>query len=791
MSITANLGRIAGCGQFFLYRLSEWDGSKWRRKQPWGPGGHAVSPSDPANWSSYEAVLARAATLPANDDVQWSVGLWITADLNMFFLDIDRLPADYTADDEATALLQQFPGCMVEWSSSRRGLHILGSHDGDVRHAKRNGRLELYTSARGIALSTSAQGSIDTNCHPQLQRLIAERFQPAATAGIVIPPPPGGMPDLSGLALALRATERIATAKDGERNHALNTTAYTLGGLVGAGRITREQARETLVAAVERAGWGNMALQLQKIDQALASGQEVPLVARAVEVQPLLVTSTAGLVDKFMQEVNATGTFRELMEDVVPRITQAGIDRKLIGPLATCINTRLDFFNAKMPIGDLRSLLSPPRTASAPEAPLWVQQHCYIKRLDKFFNVSTGVEVTSKGFDAEYNRMMPDKSSGKKESASEWATDRWGIRTVDDVDYRPDQPIYFSHEGIEYVNRFSPDSFPAPTTPSDNAQAAIHAFCAHLYLMAGKRQEVYFALLNWLAHNVQRPGHKIRWSPLIKGIQGDGKSMVGDLMFAVMGSRNVKMTSNATLANSGGFTDWATGAAVNFIEEIRLSGKQKHDLFNAIKIFISDTRAELNRKGRVSSGTVVNYTNHWANTNFGDALPIESKDNRRWMVVFSPYNSIMEAVRAKGFDNVGQLVAHFKWMGESMRGEPGAWRHWLLGIDLSNFSPDGRAPFTDETDTMARASEDDMEQIVSDIIQSGGPGIHPLAFSATRVGKRVELELGYTPRGKAWNAILSRLGYLQFGPLHYDGAIHRIWTKNTMSGDEIRAILPK
>lgn len=788
MPITANLGRIADCGQFFVYRLSEWDGGKWRRKQPWGDG-HVTSPSDPSGWTSYSAAAARVATMTSSDSVAWAVGLWITADLNVFFLDIDRLAADYQLDDEATCLLQKFPGCMVEWSSSRRGLHIVGSHNGGLRHIKRNGRLELYTADRGIALSTDATGTIDTNHHDALQELIDAQFRAPVVRlqGQPAPVATGG-PDMAALSLALRQADKIMAAPDGERNHTLNTAAYTLGGMVGAGRMSRDQARSTLMSAVERAGWGNMELQAAKIEQALDSGVDEPI-APAESFTADTPLTMVGLIDDFMREVNTVGTFRELMETVVPKITQAAIPHNMIGGLANCVNSRLDFFNARMPIADLRALLAPRRAPDTPEAPLWVQRHCYVKRNDKFLNVTTGVEVSARAFDAEYNRMMPQLPNGKRESASEWATDRWSIRTVDDVDYRPDQPVYFTYEGIEYVNKFSPDSFPVVAEPTADCSAAIQAFCNHLYLLSGQREHVYFSLLKWLAHNVQNPGHKIRWSPVIKGVQGDGKSMVGDLMFAVMGSRNVKMTSNATLSNSGNFTDWATGAAVNFIEEIRLSGKQKHDLFNAMKIFISDTRCEINRKGRVSSGAVVNYTNHWANTNYSDALPIEPKDNRRWMVVFSPYSNIQEAVSAKGFSNVAELVGHFKWMGDAMRREPGAWRQWLLGIDLSDFAPDARAPDTDEAGIMARASEDDLEQVVIDIIERGGLGIHRDAFSAMRVGKAVELELGYTPRGRAWNAILSRLGYIQFGPMYMDGKTHRIWTKNNVDLDEIKRLL--
>jgi hypothetical protein len=460
--------------------------------------------------------------------------------------------------------------------------------------------------------------------------------------------------------------------------------------------------------------------------------------------------------------------------------------------VATALNKRLELFDAKMPISAVRQLVSPTvvRDASGATPPRWFAGMCYVLRTDKFFNTYTGSEFTAEGFRTEYSRYMPPKPNGDRDDPVKAARDRWYIVTVDDLLYRPEQPEFFEYGGLRYANLFRPSSMPEPATPSPQCEAAIKAFQQHLYLMCGHRDEIYLQLLMWLAHNVQHPGHKIRWSPLIKGVPGDGKSIVGDLMRACLGSANVKLTSNSTLSNSGGFTDWATGKAVNFIEEIRLEGKEKRTLYNAMKIFIGDTIIDLNRKGKASGDSLVNVTNHWANSNYGDATPMDDGD-RRWMIVFTPYSNIHEAVAAKGFASVGELISHFKMLGASMRAEPGAWRAWMLGIDTSTFDPDARSMDTDEKEAMRLMSSDALDQLVEDVLERGGHGIAKECFSSSCLSGAVKLANGGDlPHTRGWNSLLVRMGYQQMTKtLWWCNTSHRIWVKRPISMDKAKEIL--
>jgi hypothetical protein len=151
------LGRMGECCRFFVYSLA-WNAARGKYdKKPIG--------SPAAANMTYAQALAETMRLRSAGQ-HATLGLWITPDSGLFFLDVDAFPADYTPDERAQQLLTMFPGAFVEWPSGRRGLHVVGRMATPVAHSSRNDalHLEFYTAERGIALNIDAQptGSMDT-----------------------------------------------------------------------------------------------------------------------------------------------------------------------------------------------------------------------------------------------------------------------------------------------------------------------------------------------------------------------------------------------------------------------------------------------------------------------------------------------------------------------------------------------------------------------------------------------------------------------------------------------------
>lgn len=796
---------------YMLYRLT-WnpDRNKYDKK-PCNLDGSPLREGQPI------PTAARGNIVPPDG---CAIGYWLTPDARLFFIDLDECVTNGVLSDDASRIAAPFinAGCFFEASSSGRGAHIIGTYTGQLpAHSNRRPNVhkyEFYTRDRGIALNLhAAQGNSSVDATAALLAMLPETFPPRV-ATILLPTNerraewrgPEDDDELIRRALAARGSAAVMFGTkasfgdlwNGKVEHNSESDMALASHLAfWTGCDVERVERLMWRSGLAREKWKSHRTYLRDITivQACATTTNVYQEPERANTAAVLIGNSdvnwSSVVEEVIRKINNTGTYDELMEQVVPTIPALMIPPVRAERVVTALRKRLEIFDSKPPTAQLRRLVCPPALVNPNdlEIPEWFASFCYIKKTDKFYNTLTASEYTAESFRTEFSRTMPFKPNGSREDPVLFARERWNIVTVDDVMYRPDMDRFFEHAGKQYVNRFVPESMPTPTEPTAHCTMCIEQFKNHLFLLCGQRETLYFQLLYWLAHNVQYPGRKIRWSPLVKGVPGDGKSIIGDLIFAAMGEANVKITSVSNITNSGGFTDWATGKAVNFIEEIRLEGKEKRKLYNAMKNFIGDTRADLNRKGRASGDTEANITNHWANTNYGDGVPVDTGE-RRWCVVFTPYTNIEEATAAKGFTSTDELVRHFKMLGASMRAEPGAWRAWLMSIDTSSFDPDGRAPDTPERESMRLMASDPLDQVVMDVLEQGGHGITKDCFSSSCLLGMVSIKFGDRPHDRGWNTLLTRLGYTQMTKtVWWSGTAHRIWAKKTLTNDEIRKIL--
>ncbi len=833
MTLRAALGTAALLPQFILYRL-DWDAERKKyKKQPCSWDGQRYPVSAPGNMGSYDAACAALDALriryPVGRVEGYALGFWLTIDSGLFLLDLDECVVNGALSADATAVIMKFPGALVETSSSGSGMHVIGRRGDLVAHSNRGeNHYEFYVRDRGIAFGVGQTGSADVDCTAALNDLLPEYFparQHGAGTDTRRPDWRGPEDDDELISKFLAARPSAAVALGGkvglrqlwageceQNNRSDMALASHLAFWTGCDgdRIERLMWRSGLV----REKWTAHRTYLRKltINTACADCTTVyqePERDMSLHREMYGVTTPAGAlapvistpadlsqrVAQLLVEANAAGTYEEITEQLIPRIAAAGIPEIMIERLVQTINKKLDFFGGKLPVNKLRTLLCPPRLQrDMSEPPLWVQRHCYITKTDTFYNAETGAEISPSGFNAVYSRVMPFKLNGRRESPVEWALERWSMTTVDDIAYRPDMPTYFTYAAREYVNSYVPASIPPLEDYTADVVNLINRFQQHLLLICGGRHDVYTHILNWLAHNVQFPGKKIRWTPLIKGAPGDGKSIVFGVLRAALGARNVRITSTSTLANSGGFTDWGTGFAVNIIEEIHMTGKERHKLFNAMKGFIGDDVIEINRKGRASEGSIVNTCNHGATTNFTDGVPVDDED-RRWLVMFTPYANIGQAAAAHGLQ-VAEYQPYLGEMGDAMKKAPGQWRRWLMSIDLSSFNPDARAPWTQEKGRMTATASDPMDDFVKDLIAEGGVGIHVEAFSSGNLAKISALKAQFSgveiPKTSSWSHILARLGYEKYEkPVWWNNSTHRVWAKPGISGDldQIKGIL--
>ena len=215
-------------------------------------------------------------------------------------------------------------------------------------------------------------------------------------------------------------------------------------------------------------------------------------------------------------------------------------------------------------------------------------------------------------------------------------------------------------------------------------------------------------IINYLAHNVQYAGKKIQWSIVLQGVQGDGKSLLAEMMQHVMGFNNVRLMNVQTLESN--FTGWAAGQCMTFIEELKLDNYKKYEILNNLKPYITNDVIECTKKGK-DPQVEVNTTNYFALTNFKDALPIDSTD-RRWAIFFSQWQS-----SAKLLNFIKDNPDYYSDLYRDMRDNVGEIANWLkCHVIPQSFKDLNRAPDTSAKNTMLELGRSDASLLIEDAI---------------------------------------------------------------------------
>lgn len=519
------------------------------------------------------------------------------------------------------------------------------------------------------------------------------------------------------------------------------------------------------------------------------------------EALPEVVAETqaediTGWLNRFKQ-ANALPVLEALTADV-RAIPFSKVHREL---LAKECQTRMKLITGiQLSIGDIRTMLAhvkvqpvaPPALKSAiplaARAPAWLSGWCYVTSNDKYYNYDTRVEASKAGFEVMYSRDMHPymDEKGKIPSAVVEAARRWHLHYVHLSVYMPSAGALFTHRGHACVNTFHPNSLPvAADVLSPGDLDAIALIERHLLLLCGGRRDIANHILGWVAHNVQHPGVKINYSPMIQGIEGCGKSVIGDLIAAGIGEANIKKISPQTLSDSA-FTGWAMGGCVCILEEVRLLGHNRFDVINKVKPLITDSTIEVHPKG-VDPYTVPNTMNYMAFTNYKDALPLNDTD-RRWLVVFAPWASIADFSK-----EIGESPdTYFDRLHAAIRGHGPGIRRWLLDRDLFTFDPHGRAPHTEEKKIAAAmgVSEDlDMAKL---LIEEGHVGVSHDVVSTSLLSRAFTSAGLDAPNTTRMRSLMADLGYQPFTddagkgrPVKWRRENHRVWTRGKVENEVV------
>ena len=346
-----------------------------------------------------------------------------------------------------------------------------------------------------------------------------------------------------------------------------------------------------------------------------------------------------------------------------------------------------------------------------------LKEWVFLSGENEFYNMQTGEVMSVSAFNLAMSPLTPmvevEKSDGgitrKKLPAAKTLIEHLDGCVAAHTMYRPDVPDrFFEVDGIAYVNSYLPHT--VPEAAADWQTHPAWQICAgHITNILNGDGHL---IIKWIAHNVQNPGKKILWSPIIVGVQGDGKTTLLKIMQAAMGRANVGPVSPEAMFSD--FTGWAEGSCVKVLEEIRVHGNSRHNAMNKLKPLITNDSVEIVRKGK-DGKQIANVTNYVALSNHMDALALNEGD-RRW------------GVFKTRFANRQQMLAelddaYWRTLHGAIEAHPSVIRAWLLNVDLSDFNRVVGPETNAHKRMMIEASRSPSESDVCEALELGGFGV--------------------------------------------------------------------
>lgn len=398
---------------------------------------------------------------------------------------------------------------------------------------------------------------------------------------------------------------------------------------------------------------------------------------------------------------------------------------------------------------------------------------CFLRTEGKFYNMTNGTMCSVQSFNLSMSSfvepiMIKDKETGKEKEktlpASTYLLTCADGVTVDGTMYRPDlADAFFDYDGARYVNSYI-DAAPKGTARQDD----IETLRSHIYKILS--QEDADVMVKWMAHNVQHPGVKILWAPVLVGIEGDGKTTIMDMIAAALGKRHVQPVGPNEVKEK--FNSWAAGSCVVGFEEIRVAGQNRSEVMNQLKPLITNGRVRVEGKG-VDGKTVVNVTNYLAMTNFVDALAITNNDRR-----YGVMRTILES--ADDLTRLGMTKGYFDRIWDVLDNRPAAAREWLMSVDLTDFDAKGRAPNSVAKAKMVEYSESGPIVAIKSILAQGANGVADDVFAVSRMNKALQANGAQMITPKQWPGLCDALGFVKYdGKMKWEGEPVTIYYKPT------------
>lgn len=742
---------LTSYAQFMLYEVTQ-DGDKLKKVTVHHETGRHHDAHDRAMWMTAD-IASQWAEHYNGKYGKYGIA-FILADTDpFFFLDIDKCNEGGKWSTIANTMLSAFQGCAVEVSTSGNGLHIIGSGV-FPDHAKRNKELgiELYTEKRLIALTgTDAVGDVNARVSPELAQWLVdyyfkprERFNSADWDA-------GPCAEWNGPTDDDDLIRRACNAVSARRAFSGQAGFFELW-TADAAALARTYPPE------DKGVWDGSA-----VDMALAmhlafwTGRDCARMERLMR-RSALVREKWERSDYLPDTIsNACEMSKEVCQDKKPESAALATAQPSIS----------------VPVGQ------PPTSRAiasfAPAARL-TEGSTYLSPSDQveFFkgcvhviaagqNWVPGVGLLSPSrFNAMfggYSFVLDRENSKLSHDAHDTFTNSRAVRfpKVYDQCFRPDLPsgeiVTINNEN--FLNTYRPleitmrEGDPSP-------------FLIHLAKLLPNEKD-RMILLCYLAALVQHRGTKFRWTPIVQGVEGNGKTFISMAATFAVGPRYTHWPAAAKLGNQ--FNSWMYRRLLYCVEDFG-PAKNRDEVMEQLKPMITGENLEIEGKGIDQENREI-CGNFLINTNHKGAAR-KTKNDRRLCVLYTAQQHVDDLAR-DGLDETYMTNLHewAKGIGpwESHGADYGfsVIAHYLANFDIPDtLNPAKRcqrAPLTSATSEAILDSMGTVEQNILEAVAEGREGFRGDFISGKYLRQMLEgSKHNISPHRR--ETILRSLGYV-------------------------------
>ncbi len=413
-------------------------------------------------------------------------------------------------------------------------------------------------------------------------------------------------------------------------------------------------------------------------------------------------------------------------------------------------------------VGDLakeiKRLTSAAVKASAVQPP-WTSGIVFLTAPNLFYRYLDNRKMRREVVDLIYQSPTPDIS------ASQYLIHEANIPVVENVRYEPSESKrVFVSGGVPYINTYRPTYAKADKS---QAMEAGDLLCTHACNLYGS--QYWVTAMDHAAYQVQNPGQKIRWAPMIQSAAGGGKGLWAYALSLALGQSNTQWLA-AEHVMEGTSNGWASGSQLLILDEVRVVGTNRHRIMDKMKPLISDDKVSV-RQLYEPVQTVPNVTNYILFTNHHDALAVHDDDRRYW-VIYSPLQTKADIEAIGGEKYFNHLYSEFKRLAGGIRAFLEA---WPISKD---FNPQGRAPVTPFLQELAKQTTSPLASAIADALEDEP---HALVRKdlVSLTALRAVLPTDRLPpfSDQVMGAILRTMGLFSAGRHHVDGTRHALWAK--------------